>query len=579
MSLRGALLAVPLALAAPAGTAEARTLAFERRCSIDGAPAGSACGTLSVPEDRARSGGRRLALRFVVVRGASPAPSDPIAYIAGGPGESAVEALPLVLPTLRSVDPARDILFLERRGTGRSNRLDCPGGLILLSDPGAAAALRQCAARLGAHADLDRYSSLDEARDLEALRAALGYRRLNLVGVSYGVRVALLYMREHPRRVRAVVLRSAYPIDYNIVADGVEAADRALGRILDDCERDEACRRAFPQLGERLRLADARLAGAPVEIRAEGADGTPLLVPVGDAFLHQLLVVMMQSAASRQYVPMLLAAAASGDLQQFATPIAEFRAAFADFPVGLYLSVICAEDAPRSRALATGRTPLPRSAARLAALCSDWPVRPAAAAMLAPFRSDVPTLIVSGALDPVTPPQAAARLAAELARAVHIVVPATAHGDMFPDCTRPAVAAFLRTARPAPPGAACAALALPPFAVPASASPATPAAPAADAAASMQGTWDLEFHTRRGLSPGGWLVIRQSGGRLDADLHGRGSIRASGTLEGDRFTLAGSRLFAPYTLTGTIDGDRIEGVLKVLSVERRFTGRRRAAPR
>jgi hypothetical protein len=91
----------------------------------------------------------------------------------------------------------------------------------------------------------------------------------------------------------------------------------------------------------------------------------------------------------------------------------------------------------------------------------------------------------------------------------------------------------------------------------------------------FQGTWDLQWKTRRGLTPGGYMVIRQKGARFKAKLHGQGSIEASGSLNGDRFVLRGSRLLVPYTMTGTLRGDTIEGSLKVMSVERHFIGRRR----
>lgn len=547
-------------------------------CTVAAAPAGSQCGTIRVPEDRARRAGRLLSLRFVIVPASPGAPPDPIFYIAGGPGESAVEGLALVMPTLRSVDSERAVVFLDQRGTGESNPLRCDNGLDLVGALSDAAGLGQCAATLRERADLDRYSSLEAVADLEDLRAALGYPRLNLVGVSYGVRVALLYMREHPQRVRSAILRSAYPLDYNIIAEGAAAGDSALAQILDDCESDAACRQAFPGLSDQLRTIEARLAANPIDVTADGADGHPVQVQVTADLFEFLLVVMMQATPSRQYIPLLIATAATSGFQPFATPLLQVRQGLSDFPVGMYLSVLCAEDAPRvPPATPVLHTPLSDAAARLRQICSRWPVSPAASRALEPFGSDVPTMIISGTLDPVTPPQAAARLAASLSHATYVVLPATAHGPMFPECVRPAVATFIRTAAATASGEACATLALPPFATPPSAQPAAAPAPApVQARPGLQGTWDLEWQTRRGPSPGGYLVIRQNGADLDAELHGRGSIRATGSIEGSRFTLRGERLFVPYTLDGELSGDRIEGALKVMSIERHFVGRRRA---
>lgn len=95
------------------------------------------------------------------------------------------------------------------------------------------------------------------------------------------------------------------------------------------------------------------------------------------------------------------------------------------------------------------------------------------------------------------------------------------------------------------------------------------------AASPLDGTWDLTWQTRHGPSRSGFLVIREKGGRVEAEVHGQGALRVSGTAQGNRFALHGSRMLVPYTLSGTQSGDRIDGLLKVMSVERRFTGTRR----
>jgi pimeloyl-ACP methyl ester carboxylesterase len=564
-----------LAGGAAAAAPVTERLTFSDSCAVEGAPPGARCGTLSVAEDRTRPAGRRLSLRFVVVPGRAGGPADPILYIAGGPGESGVESLARVLPTLRSVDAEREVIFLDQRGTGRSNPLNCPNGVDLLRAIEDLPAVRQCAAELRTRADLNRYTSADAVADLEELRGALGHRQLNLVGVSYGVRVALLYMRDHPRRVRSAILRAAYPLDYNIISAGAQAADAQLAQVLDDCAGDSACRAAYPRLREQLLALDAQLASAPVRLAAGEPDARSAQLVVTRDLFRYLLLAMMQASVSRQYIPMVIATAATAGLQPFAAQIAQLRAGLSEFPVGMYLSVLCAEDAPRPHEQRPALTPLGTAAQKLLASCATWPVRPASDGALAPFAGDVPTLILSGALDPVTPAQAAWRLAGSLRRSTHLVMAATAHGPMFPECARGDVADFIRHAAVRPLRNACSALALPAFAVPIA--PAPPPAPASPPAARFEGTWDLQWQTSRGLSRGGYLVIGQNGSELTAQLHGRGSVRATGRMEGDSFTLRGSRFFVPYVLTGTVSGDRIEGTLKVMSVERRFSGQRRAA--
>ena len=94
-------------------------------------------------------------------------------------------------------------------------------------------------------------------------------------------------------------------------------------------------------------------------------------------------------------------------------------------------------------------------------------------------------------------------------------------------------------------------------------------------ASSIVGTWDLFWETKRGPRQSGWMVFTQNGARLDARLHGRGSVRARGTVSGSTFALRGTRLAVPYRIDGSWQGDRMEGAFKVLGVERRFTANRR----
>lgn len=101
------------------------------------------------------------------------------------------------------------------------------------------------------------------------------------------------------------------------------------------------------------------------------------------------------------------------------------------------------------------------------------------------------------------------------------------------------------------------------------------AAAAAPPPRNVAGTWDLTWQTRKGPSRKGYLVVAQQGTQLRAQIHGQGEISAKGEIAGAAFTLRGSRYAVRYTIAGRVEGDRMAGSLKVLSVERRFTGQRR----
>jgi hypothetical protein len=91
----------------------------------------------------------------------------------------------------------------------------------------------------------------------------------------------------------------------------------------------------------------------------------------------------------------------------------------------------------------------------------------------------------------------------------------------------------------------------------------------------VAGVWDLTWETKKGPTKNGYMVIRQEGVRLSAQIHGRGAVKASGTLAGDRFTLRGSKMAVPYTIQGHLKGGILVGSIRVMSVERHFTGVRR----
>jgi pimeloyl-ACP methyl ester carboxylesterase len=464
------LLAAALSVAGCAGPAERPRAALAPACGVPGAPPGARCGTVAVPEDRSRPGGRTIPLAFVVVPAERAAAADPIFLIAGGPGQSATQFMPQMLPYLRSVAPDRDLVFLDQRGTGRSNPLTCPEGFDLLAQGPQSAAFRECLASLQTHADLRHYSSLDAVPDLETVRGALGYRRISLFAASYGVRVATLYMRRHPNRVGSAILRAAYPPEFNIIGEGLANADAELARVLDECAADPACRGAFPDMEGRLREVSARIAAEPERIELPAPAGGTAQALVTRELWQQLLYAMLLSAPTRQQIPLIVSTAHAKGFQPLAPVVAQVRdAIYGSLPVGMYLSVVCAEDAPRLRreALRAPRTPLGSMSPVLLDLCAAWPKAHVPASTFAPGKLDTSALILSGAVDPATTPASAERLARLMPNAKHLVFPATAHGPPFPPCAGAAIAQFLRTGRAEQVEADCSALRLPPFAVPA----------------------------------------------------------------------------------------------------------------
>jgi pimeloyl-ACP methyl ester carboxylesterase len=481
------------AQAAPDPPAGAGPRLALQACSLPGVPGPARCGTLQVPENRALPGGRRIGLNVVVVPAESAVPApDPVFVLVGGPGQPATVVAGQVLPPLAAVRRDRDVVLVDQRGTGKSNPLTCGSGSWTQNARGSgrdAEQLRACRAELERRADLRMYGTPAAVADLEAVRAALGYERVNLVGISYGSRVAQEYLRRHPGRTRSVVMRAVAPVGFNIPLDGALAAQEALDRVVSDCAADAACSAAYPRLAADLDSVFARAdrSPAPVLIR-DPASGDTVTLQLSRGLLGQTLYTLLLGSSTRQSIPMLVHGAATRGPQALEGVLSQIiPAVYGPIPRGMYLSVVCSEDAPRITdrdADREGRTFM-REAAAIRGSCAGWPRAALPADFHQPVRSDVPVLLVSGGADPATPPAMGERALTYLRNGLHVVVPAASHGPVFPGCAEELVARFVAAGSHTGLSTECAAeVRWRPFSVPAaSAATTAAAAPAARSAA------------------------------------------------------------------------------------------------
>jgi pimeloyl-ACP methyl ester carboxylesterase len=437
-----------------------------RDCTVLDGAARARCGTFTVPEDRAAPGGRRIDLELVVVPAERPDPEpDPVFVLAGGPGQVATELTPLV-QLLAGVHRDRDMVFVDQRGTGGSAPLLCPGAGEAPGEFGAAhdAYWDACLRELRRTADPRLYTTSAAVDDFDAVRAALGYDRVNLVGGSYGTRVAQVWLLRHPERVRSATLWAVAPADYDIPSGGGLAVQAAMQRLLAGCRADAACGAAFPRLGARLDSLLLALDRAPVE-----AGG----VRITDELFAQTLLALLFDAEHLRRIPALVDRAARGEWERIAPVAAQVEAGGKEAPDALYLTVLCTEDVPRIRRarLAEFRGALGallrESAEALQHRCARWPQGEPPAELRPPARSAVPVLLLSGETDPATPPDGGERALAYLANARHVEVPASSHGPIFPGCVKELVAEFIAHPDPARLDPGCVAeIRWRPFAVP-----------------------------------------------------------------------------------------------------------------
>ncbi|MET0395257.1 MAG: alpha/beta fold hydrolase [Longimicrobiaceae bacterium] len=560
-------------------------------CRLPDVEAPARCGTLEVPENRANPGGRRIGLRVAVIPAESAAPApDPVFVIAGGPGQPAATLAAQLLPPLAGVRRDRDVVLVDQRGTGGSNALTCGGGSWTQSARDTASGAEQaraCRAALEGRADLRMYGTPAAVADLDAVRAALGYERVNLVGISYGSRVAQEYLRRHPERTRSVVMRAVAPVGFNIPLDGSLAAQEALDRVVADCAADAACAAAYPRLAAELDSVFARAdrAPAPVLLR-EPATGDTATLALSRGLLGQTLYTLLLGSSTRQSIPMLVHGAATRGPEALSPVLSQvIPAVYGPIPRGMYMSVVCSEDAPRITAHDAAREhrAFMRETEAIQASCAEWPRAALPADFHEPFRSDVPVLLVSGGADPATPPAMAERARSYLRNALHVVVPAASHGPMLPGCAQEMVARFVAAGSHAGLDAACAAeVRWKPFAVPAVPAASAAAAPAPGRYTEVPLVYDsgrVLVRARVGAADslvflldtagGGSVVSPETVARLGIPASAGGSVQVMGASGAVRLR----QVPLPAVSLG---GARVEGITAVVTETARF--RRSAGP-
>lgn len=408
------------------------------------------CGYLVVPENRAQLQGRQIRLHVAIFRSRAGTPAaDPVVTLSGGPGSSALGTAGYLLSRgMDAVLDRRELIVFDQRGTGYSQpRLDCPeraeitpallGGSLSAEESGQAIleAFRRCRERLAAEGtDLSAYTSAASAADLDDLRSALGYDRLNLYAISYGTRLALTLMRDRPTAVRSAVLDSAYPLQVNLYTALAPNAERAFNVFFARCAADPGCNGQYPDLRAFFyRLVDD-LNAQPVFVPLS-TDRGPQTVKLDGGLLIDVLFTGLYNPAVSASMPRMIHEIRSGEyglLRQRLRLYFETSTA-----LGMQMAVQCAEEFPFNapeEAYAAARDVQPQIAAffpgsvqPLFAVCREWTVTPPDPRENLPVHSDVPALVLAGEGDPVTPPDWGRMLAADLAQASFHEFPAQGH--------------------------------------------------------------------------------------------------------------------------------------------------------
>jgi pimeloyl-ACP methyl ester carboxylesterase len=446
--------ALALACGLAAGAAQAQALTD---CRIAGLRNSVRCGVVQRALDPARPDGTTIDVHYVVVPAmARRKLPDPVFLIAGGPGQSAIEVAPQVMPLFSRLNNRRDIVFVDQRGTGQSAPLACPDAKreTLAEQADDAAQLRQlqqCKAALlkkpyiQAPGDLGFFTTTLAMGDLDAVRAQLGAPQVDLVGVSYGTRAVLEYMRLFPGAVRRAVLDSVAPPDMVLPTSFSTDGQAALEALLGACTREPGCAASYPTL--RADWA-ALLAGLPRPVTApHPLSGTPEQFTLTREMVLGAVRGALYNPAMAAALPAAITAAAAGryeGLVGMGSLLGSRRGL--QLAMGMHFSVVCAEDMPLvARATDVPGTDFGNAQAQVyQRACADWPrgAVPPAFYRIAPSRT--PVLLFSGGLDPATPPRHGARVAQALGPAAqHVIVANAGHSVLGVGCARDVLFRFI----------------------------------------------------------------------------------------------------------------------------------------
>jgi pimeloyl-ACP methyl ester carboxylesterase len=417
------------------------------------------CGVLRVAENPQEPNGRQIGLHVARVTAISRRKQpDPLFVLAGGPGAAAGAFYAAVAGAFAPILRDRDIVLVDQRGTGGSNALECPETQELAGQVSAAeieARTRACLASLAPRADVAYYTTSLAVRDLEQVRAALGYERINLYGASYGTRVAQHYLRRFEAHTRSMILDGVVPVSRPVGPDTPTDAEAALGSILRRCADDAACRGQFgdPAADYQSVRAALRLSTVPISVH-DPRTGEDRSFEFGADHLASVLRLLSYTSEYAALLPLVLhAAAAHEDYAPLASQYLMVERAYAQTSaVGMHNSVVCSEDVPLFAAY-------PIDLARLAAtylgtrqldglksVCQVWPRGPGDADLHAPLTSEVPVLLLSGSDDPVTPPAGAREAARAFTHHLEVVLGGFGHGQLTAPCVDRVMAQFVARA-------------------------------------------------------------------------------------------------------------------------------------
>jgi len=412
------------------------------------------CGSLEVAENPAEPGGRKITLKIAVApaTGKTTEP-DPVFFFAGGPGQAASETWVIIQSTLNKIRKTRDIVMIDQRGTGGSNKLACESEIeedlnqevdldLIRTET------EKCLAALTG--DPRFYTTSIAMNDYDLVRQAMGYDKINIMGVSYGTRAAQVYLRLFPATVRTVTLDSVVPMQLALGQEHALMLDRSVQTVFANCAEDESCNSLFPHQADELNALFTRLRNEPQQITIiNPVSGEPQEMRLTADTLGVAIRFLSYSSETQALIPLLVHEALStGDLSRLASQAILVMSGLNEMLAkGMELSVSCSEDYPYIDVSADYSDTLMGNLFLevISSQCKVWPQGEVPDGFHQPVVSDVPVLLMSGERDPVTPPQYAAQTAETFSNSLNLVARGQAHSVMKNFCLRNITTAFINS--------------------------------------------------------------------------------------------------------------------------------------
>lgn len=394
------------------------------------------CGHLAVYENRDKQSGRQILLHVAVIKAVSRSPApDPVFFIPGGPGEAASESFQTLSSAFDPINQKREIILVDQRGTGQSHKLQCQFNEEAESDD-LQTLYHECLMKLDA--DTRFYTTSIAIEDLDDVRQALGYEVINIYGASYGTRVAQEYMRRFPDHTRSVILDGVVPMGWALGVDVAADAQRALSLTFERCQSNTACSKNFPDLQTEfdhlLDMLDTNSIEVPLDHPITGEPTT--LTLDRDRFVNAIHVLTYAPETAALLPVMIHNAYAHNNFHRFAGIILSTEDSLTDsISAGMRMAVICSEDVPLFEQNKPSEGYMGSFMLDVfREICFIWPAGSVPSDYYQPVHSDIPVLLISGEVDPVTPPENGEQVLHYLSNGYHLIVPGMGHVNIHQGC-------------------------------------------------------------------------------------------------------------------------------------------------